>query len=234
MSSPRPSRRSLLVGGASIAAVLLTGCSPDRLRPRPRDLRTRLAAALGAQDRARADLLADPHTDLTPVPAEWLPGWIIVDVLARIMPHPRRFYAALSDDDRGVVLTGRPDGFSDVLLDAGVRVDTAAVATAVTTVFLDATRDFRAWAYRIDSFADIEWLAEPTAAQRTRRDALAETYRDRIRAPRAEGGADGWLVSAWMVQGRDLVQHRLSVASGRPMEDAATTRERELPVPFSR
>ena len=233
MNTPRRSRRSLLLGGTLVAAALLTGCSPDRLRPRAGDLRTRLAEALRPDDPARADLLADPHTDLTPVPADWLPGWVVVDVLARTVPHPRRFSAALSEGGRAVVLTDRPDRFSDVLVDAGVRIDTAAVATAVATVLLDATRDFRAYAYRIDSFADIEWRPQPTTAERARRDALAEVYGDRIRPIIAEGGRDGWRVGAWMVQGRDLVEYRLTLVSGRPAADRVSVRERDLPVPIS-
>lgn len=230
MSIPRPTRRTLLAGGALVAAAMLTGCSPDRFRPRADDLRARLIRALRTDDPADADLLADPHTDLTPVPADWLPGWVIVDVQGMTMLHPRRFYAALSDDDRAKVLTGRPDRFSTVLVDAGVRIDAAAVAATIATVYLDATRDFQAYAYRIDSFADIEWVPEPRTAERGRRDALAETYHDRIQPPRAEGGTDGWVVSAWMVQGRDLVEHELTLSPGRPVADRTVTRERDLPL----
>ena len=232
MTVPRPTRRTLLVGGALVAAGWLSGCGPGPSRP-PADLRTRLIGGLRAVSPADADLLADPHTDLTPVPAAWLPGWVIVDVLGQRALHPRRCYAALSDADRAVVLTGRPDRFADVLVDAGVGIDTAELATAVAAVFLDATRDFRAWAYRIASFADIEWLPEPTEAQRLRRDALAEAYHRRIRPIRAEGGTEGWLVGAWMVQGCDLVEHRLTLVSGHPAVDQVSVRERDLPVPSS-
>jgi hypothetical protein len=39
-----------------------------------------------------------------------------------------------------------------------VRVDSAEVAVGVGSVFLDTTRHFEAYAYRIDSVADIQWI----------------------------------------------------------------------------
>jgi hypothetical protein len=56
-----------------------------------------------------------------------------------------------------------------VLHEAGVQVDSAEVAAGVGLVFLDATRDFTARAYRIDSVADIEWLHKLTATEQATR-----------------------------------------------------------------
>lgn len=212
---------------------MLSGCPP----PRPQgDLRERLAQGLNADgDRSNARLVEDSQTTtLTLVAADWLPGWQIVDVLGRTMPHPRRFYAALSDRGRAVVLTGNGRAFSAVLLEAGVRVDSAETAGAIGAVYLDATRDFRAYAYRIDSVEDIEWLPQPTAAEATRRDTLRAAYRGQIRPLRAEGGDDRWQVVTWMVEGRTLTRHELNIVPGLPASDRITVHEQDIPVSYSR
>ena len=118
-------------------------------------------------------------------------------------------------------------------MDAGVQVDSAEVAVGVGSVFLDSTRDFKAYAYRIDSVADIEWTPKPTAAEQAARDQLLKTYRRIVKPPQAAGSGDGWQVTVWMVQGRDLVKHTLGIASGTAVSDKAETAEKGIPVPYS-
>jgi hypothetical protein len=178
-------------------------------------------------------LVENPQTTLTPVAADWLPGWQILDVLNKTPPHPQRFYVALSTDGRAEVLSGKPEAFSTVLADAGVQVNSAEVAVGVGSVFLDTTRDFKAYAYRINSVADIEWIPKPTAAEQAARDQLMKTYRSKVKPPQAAESADGWQVTVWMVQGRDLVTHELGLASGTAVSDHAETAEKDIPVPYS-
>ena len=199
----------------------------------PSSLRDRLASALQATSPTRAKLVTDPQTTLTPVAADWLPGWQILDVLNKTPPHPRRLYVALSTDGRAEVLTGKPEAFSTVLVDAGVQVASAEQAVDVGSVFLDATRDFRAYAYRIDSVADIEWIPKPTAAEQAVRDNLRKTYQSLVKPPQAAESGEGWRVTIWMVQGRDLVTHELSIATGKAVSDQTKTAERNIPVPHS-
>lgn len=232
MTSQPLNRRTVLVGGGLLAAAVLVGCTPGGSRPSG-DLRARLAEALRPTSPTTADLVQDPRTTLTPVTADWLPGWQIVDVTGQTMPHPRRFYAALSDRGRVEVLTGNGRALSSVMIDAGVRVDSAEVAASVGAVYLDATRDFRTYAYRISRVHDIEWIPRPTEAEQTRRDTLLANYRDRITPLRAEGGDEGWQVVAWMVEGRDLTEHQLALVSGLPASDRITTAERDIPVAYS-
>jgi hypothetical protein len=196
-------------------------------------LRERLVTALRATSQARAELVENPQTTLTPVAADWLPGWQILDVLNETPPHPRRFYVALSTDGRAEVLTGKPEAFSTVLVDAGVQVASAEVAIGVGSVFLDSTRDFRAYAYRIDSVADIEWIPKPTAAEQATRQDLIKTYRSKVKPLQAAESDDGWQVTVWMVQDRDLVTHKLGIASGTAVSDHAQTAEKNIPVPYS-
>jgi hypothetical protein len=247
MRSPGPIVRAVLAGGSLLMATLLTACGPSGPDPSttpsttespsvsrsPSSLRDRLALALLATSPSKAELVEDPETTLTPVAADWLQGWQILDVLNETPPHPRRFYVALSTDGRTQVLTGKPAAFSTVLHDAGVQVDSAEVAAGVGSVFLDTTRDFKAYAYRIDSVADIEWLPKLTATEEAVRDQLKETYRSKIKPAQAAESGDGWQVTVWMVQDRDLVRHELSIASGTAVSDKATTAEKDIPVPYS-
>lgn len=109
------------------------------------------------------------------------------------------------------------------------------MAGDVGTVFLDTTRDFRAYAYRVERVADIEWRPQLTATEQGERDRVVAGYGTQVRPPSAERSADGgWRVVVWMVQGHDLVRHELDVATARPLTDRPTTLVADLPVPISR
>lgn len=133
--------RSFVATGLLLAALVLTACTgggpdPTRSRTPAYDLRARLVSALRDDSPALADLAEDGRTSLTPMDPTWLPGWRIVDVVSSTPPHPRRFFAALPDDEgRAAVLTGAPERFSMLLTDAGVRVESAEVAIGVGTTF---------------------------------------------------------------------------------------------------
>ena len=131
------------------------------------------------------------------------------------------------------MLSGRPDAMSAVLTDAGVKIDSADRAAEVAGTFLDVTRDFKVFAYRVDGVDDIKWMPRPSAAEQARRDALVEDYRGRIEPPEVAESGDGWQVTVWMVQGRDLMTHDLGLASGVAVTDKAETVEKEIPVPYS-
>ena len=118
-------------------------------------------------------------------------------------------------------------------MDAGVQVDSAEVAVGVGSVFLDTTRSLQAYAYRIGSVADIDWIPKRTATQQAVRDRLIRTYRSKIKPPHAADSGDGWQVTIWMVQGRDLVLHELGIASGTAVSDRAEIVEKDIPVPYS-
>jgi len=239
--------RTLLAGATVLVAATLAACGPGAPEPSAtpstttgpsvtspsNDVRSRLASALQGSSPAYAKLVQNTQTRLTPVDATWLKGWQILDVSNNAPPHPQRFYAALSEDNRVEVLSGKPDAFSTVLIDAGVTIDTAEVAAEVGAVFLDATRDFRTFAYRIDSVEDIKWRPTLTSAEAAARDDLVKSYRGKVKPAQVADSGDGWQVSIWMVQGRDLVRHELGLASGIAVTDEAETLEKDIPVPFS-
>lgn len=231
--------RAVLAFGLLVATITLAACGGDRTNPsdppgHSGDLRARLATALRPGSPATADLVEDRQTTLTPVEADWLSGWQIVDVINSTGPHPRRFYAALSDGGPVEVLTGRQDAFSTVLVGAGAQIGSADVAASVAAVFLDSTRDFQVWAYRIERVEDIQWRPKLTPEETGARDALLATYRDQVKPPQSEGSPEGWVVTVWMVDGLDLVRHTLGIASGIAITDQVEMAAKDIPVPYSR
>ena len=242
-----PGVRALLAGAALVVTAMLTGCGPGGPEPgetpstttgpsvtsSPTDVRGRLASALQGTSPAYAKLVENPQTTLTPVTADWLSGWQILDVVNQTPPHPQRFFVALSDQGRAEVLSGKPEAMSTVLTDAGVQIDSAERAAEVAATFLDVTRDFRVFAYRVDSVDDIKWLPRPSADEQARRDALVKDYDSLVKPPQVAESGDGWQVTLWMVQGRDLVTHEVGLASGTAVTDQAETAEKDIPVPYS-
>ena len=242
-----PVGRAALAGAALLVVATLSGCGPGAPEPAetpttttgpsvtssPTDVRGRLASALQGTSPAYARLVEDQQTRLTPVEAAWLPGWQILDVLNRTPPHPQRLFVALSDQGRAEVLTGRPEAMSAVLTDAKVRIDSPERAADVAGTFLDVTRDFKTFAYRVDSVDDIQWLPKLSAAEEAARDLVVKTYRKKVEPPQVAESGDGWQVTVWMVQGRDLVTHELVLASGTAVTDQTETVERNIPVPYS-
>lgn len=239
--------RALLAGAVLVVTATLTACGPGGPDPgatpstttgpsvtsSPSDVRGRLASALQGSSPAYAKLVENTQTALTPVEADWLPGWQILDVVNQAPPHPQRFFVALSDQGRAEVLSGRPDAMSAVLTDAGVAIDSSARAAAVAATFLDVTRDFKAFGYRVDSVDDIKWLPRPSTDEQARRDALVKEYRSKVEPPQVAESGDGWQVTVWMVQGRDLVTHDLGLATATAVTDQTETVEKDIPVPYS-
>lgn len=197
------------------------------------DLRTRLAAALRDQHSVSADVVARPLTTLAPVDAPWLSGAEIVDVTNSELAHPRRFYAAIGAEGIGFVLTGRPDDFNALAATTTTQVDSAPTAQSVADTYLDSTRDFTKWSYRVAGVDDIEWLPQLTGAQQTERTEIERTYATKITKPTASRAGDDWQLTAWMVDGLRLVRHDLTLSRGGAVTDKITTAYDGLPVPDS-
>jgi hypothetical protein len=240
-------RRAVLLGGALLVAAFLSACAPDRpetsstpsataapsVTSSPDSLRNRLATALRTTSPANASLVEKPQTTLAPVTAEWLRDWQIIDVQNSAPPHPRRFYAALSSDGRAEVLSGKPEAFSAMLVGAGARVDSAEVASNIGEVFLDSTRDFRVFSYRVDRVEDIRWRPRLTSADEAARDEVLRTYRSQVKPAQTVQAGEGWQVTVWMVHGKDLVRHKVTIASDAAVTDETEKVVTDLPVPAS-
>jgi hypothetical protein len=200
------------------------------LSPKAR-LRERLIAGLRVSDSPRARLV--DKAELTVVPTDWLTGWQIVDVLNSTLAHPQRFYLALSADGSVVNLTGQPESFNRVISDARPRVVSAAVATDLAATFLDSTRDFVKYSYRIDGVDDIKWLPQLDGEAKQVRSRVEQAYGSKVTRPRADQVEGAWRFTIWMVNGNRLVRHDLQVAGGGVLSDTPQTVFEGLPVPDS-
>lgn len=196
-------------------------------------VRTRLAEALRADDPVSAGAVANPTTRLDVVTTAWLPGWQVVDVNVRSMPHPRRFFVGLSEAGQAQYLSGRTQSFDAMVTDARIRVGDGRTAVAVGSTFLDTTRTFQRYAERVEDLDRVTWRKDLGPAEQQARDDVLRTYGDQVRPPRATPDGDGWTLTAWMLDGSTLVRHDLAVAARGTVSDTATVVARDLPVPYS-
>ena len=195
-------------------------------------MRTRLTDALRTDDPLSAGAVADRSTGLGVLETDWLPGWQVVDVQVRRLPHPQRFFVGLSADGRARYLSGKPGNFAAMLADARIRVGSE-TAVALARTFLDTTRTFQRWSYRVEGVDAIEWRPDLTPAEQRVRDSVTQSYAHPIAPPRAAPAGDGWTLTAWMVDGSTLVRHDLTLASDGQTTDQVTVVARDLPVPDS-
>jgi hypothetical protein len=195
-------------------------------------MRAQLAAGLRSVSPGSARLVENAATKLRVVPAAWLPGWQVIDVTNNTLAHPQRFYVALAEGGEVQYLSGEPESFTTVVTAAQPKIASAQTAQAVSDLYLDSTRSFVTYSYRIASLDDVSWLPHPTAAETAARGRVEETYGARVTSAAPERSGSGWTLTQWMVSGRDLVRHRVTVASNGTISDVADT-VTSLPVPTS-
>ncbi len=225
-------RFSIIVMLITLAVLTSSGCGAGGTPPEGSDLRSRLARALEPTDPEAATMVRDEsRTTLTELPAEWLAGWTLIDVLHRAANHPRRMYAALSDRDTVTILTRNPQGFNSVV--QGTAGPTTDQAAEIARTYVDVTRDFSTWSYRVERIEDIEWLPEPDADQVRTRDQVIKEFAAKITPPRPAAAGDGWSVVLWTVTGTDLVRHTLVVNADGTVDATAIVVEEGIPVPAS-
>jgi len=199
------------------------------------DVRVRLFAGLAVSSPPLAQLVQTNRTTVTPVDVAWLRGWQVLDVEVSMPNHPKRFYAALSDDDTVLVLSGDPDSFAQMVRSAQVQVGDAATAIDVGNTYLDVTRAFDRYSYRIDSLSEIMWIpnidSDPALAQH--RADLEAQYGTLVQPPVAQPTETGWNMTVWMVYDRSLVRHSLEIAADGAVQDSPEVVETEIPVPWT-
>lgn len=129
-------------------------------------------------------------------------------------------------EPRTIVLTGKPDRWTQ--LTDGASVEDGAAAVAVARAWYDSTRRTSELWYRAESVDDIDWqghVDEDSVAH------LKHTYRETIRPPAVTRVDDGgWILSLWTVQQGDLVRHDLVVGDDASVLDTTETMEESMPV----
>lgn len=201
--------------------------------PQGDDMRSQLAAGLEATSPANAKLVSKESTKLTPVDTAWLTGWQVIDVESTGTPHAQRFYAGLAEDGAVQLLSGKPEGFNQMVAAAGATADSVEVATAIGQTYLDSIRDFTVWSYRIESLADVQWRPTMNAEQTQAKQDVESAWSSKVTAPAATAAGDGWQLTLWEVKGQDLVRHDLVIGADGQVQDSAVAVAEQLPVPAS-
>lgn len=196
------------------------------------DMRAQLATGLRPVSPGGARLVENAATKLRVVPASWLSGWQVIDVTNNTLAHPQRFYVALSESGEVQYLTGEPDSFTAVVTAARPTITSAQTARSVSDLYLDSTRDFAKYSYRIASLGDVVWLAHPTSDDTAARAKVEKNYRAQVTKPSPQRSGSGWKLTQWMVNGTHLVRHDITVAATGEVIDRFET-VAALPVPDS-
>lgn len=177
-----------------------------------------------------ASVITDARTRLRPVPVAALRGWRLLDVVWRGASHPARWFVAVADDGRVVVLSGHPERWAQI---DGTRVGSADEALELATARADATRDM-AKGWRLLTSADDLRLRPATGADaRQRVDEAKEQVRALVEPPRVSGEGP-WQVRLWSVTDGDLVLHEVAVAPDGAVTERTGVELAGLPVPIAR
>ncbi len=204
---------------------------PTTSSPTPRQaaaLRKRLVASLQAAGSYQVNLVETGV--LTVVPAGWLPGWQIIDVLCAT-PHPRRFYLGLSDDGTVVSLSGQPESFHRMVTAANPHIGSAKAASELAADYLDTNRSFQKYSYRIDGIDDIECRTKLNADEARVRRHVEQTYGRTIVPPQPRRSGAGWRLTVWMVYDNQLIRHDLEVAPHGVVVDRSERVFEGMPTP---
>lgn len=191
-----------------------------------------IAAGLDERNPGIAMMIRSSHTRATPVAAEALGPWQVVDVTHNGTAHPQRWFVGHEPTTgETCVLSGHPEHWARVT--EGAQVRDAAQAAELAGVHSDATRDMGRGYAPLGSVDDIRWLPHPTDAQRERISALTAGVGEDIAVPTATG--DGpWEVRLWTVTDGDLVRHDVVVGTDGSVSDRPVVVEADLPVPQAR
>jgi hypothetical protein len=231
----RPAMLVLAIGLMPLAACAApdgptstTSSTPHTTTAGDPDMKDQMATTLEDTSPTIADALRADTTQVMPVGAAALADWQVVDVLPRGGGHPQRWFMAVKDEGREVVvLSGFPQRWAQII--EGASVTSAAQAEELAGVYADATRDMRTGYSRIDSVDGIRFLPSPSEEEATRIETLRREH-DEVAAASASG--DGpWTVRLWTVTDGDLVRHDVEVATDGAITDTIEVVEEDLPVP---
>ncbi|MCL1918081.1 MAG: hypothetical protein FWG14_07165 [Peptococcaceae bacterium] len=218
--------------GVALLILMFGGCSLiTGMTQKDADVRKNLADGLAEMRPDEAEWVRSSDATLTLVEATWLHGWQVFDVYVFLAPHPQRFYAALSDDGTALVLSGSSDSFLQMIRSAQIVVDNASAAADIGTLYLDVTRDFYRWSYRIDSLSDIQWVLTPDREQQ--RIEIEAQYGALVQPPAPEPSDSGWSITVWMVYDLSLIRHHLLISADGAVQDTPDVVETDMPVPES-
>lgn len=188
-----------------------------------------LTIAAAADDPLLASVATDKATTITPIPLSALPAWRLLDVLWHGPAHPVRWIVAV-DDDRAIVITGHPERWEALTVDA--EVTTAEQAIELACVRTDAVRDMAKGYRRLSRAADISFRLPPTHEARSVLE-MARTALAEVVTPPSATGHGPWTVTLWTLTDGALVRHEVVVARDGSTTETTLVAAEDLPVPLT-
>lgn len=221
MRDHRSMKTRLAATGVALALGLALGACSSKEETMTDTIREGLP-----DDSVVAQVIDEQPTEVRETSLPAVTSWRIVEVRATgERPFTSVVAYPTSGDPRTVVLTGNPDAWAQVT--DGASVEDEETALQVARVWYDSTRNATELWYRAESVDDVDWQPVIDQDEVTR---LKNEYATKITAPTATRDGDGWTVTLWSVQQRDLVRHDLRIGADASVSDDATTLERAMPV----
>lgn len=194
----------------------------------------RILATLREANPGLADAADHPDTELTRVPAPFLPaGWALARLVRFLPTRPLVLHVMAGPDGAGGLLTGDPDTFNRLVREAGVRIGDAATALALARTYVEATRVQNRRYQVISALVDLPWRPGLEPDEVARRDAALRILGADV-APKARTSPDGVFVADLVVvSGMDLVRALLAVESDGTVAVAHQPIEADLPFTYT-
>lgn len=177
-------------------AVAATTVTSTTVGEQPASVPPREDLAAAAPDDVDDELLLDPETEITVVPADFLSDWVLLRVYEYRSAHGRLVHLAYGDGQAWTVT--QPEDFDAMVEADGTGVADAAVAEQLVRTRLEVTRPSGGFARVVESVDDLELPGGLDADEEADRDeAFAEL--DGVVAPPAVDEAEtGWTVTLYV------------------------------------
>lgn len=186
-------------------------------------MQERTVEAFQGSDPEVASLADSNETRPRPISTPFTNRWYVIQLEAT---HRLEVVAVTRDGEpRGVVLSGRPENWPEVV--EGVSVTDKDTAMQVADAYSAAFRPTSGGAKVLSSVEDIDL---PSGASE-RAEAIQREYGDQIANRDVTPVEGGWSTQRWSVEDRDLIRHDLTIADDGTVEDERVVVESDLPVP---
>lgn len=187
-------------------------------------------ALLAANDEQGAAMVANPTSEVTVYPTQFLQRYRIYRVLYYSPYKPILLYLGFAPDMPVYYLAGNPLAYHELAQADQVDLTTLELAINYITVFLEVTRNMYELVYQVDSIDEIRFLRKPSPAQIKAKEALTEKYRAILTAPVGEVTEDGYTITTHVMRQQELERHTFKVRRNGEMESQITMIEQGMPV----
>ena len=187
-----------------------------------------LRSALFDVDKASAELLNDPNTEVKELPTSFLETHQILHILWRRVVSPIMFYVGFASPKSIFFLTGDPEAYIKMSRADKVSLESPEQALEYFSTFLEVTRPMTRLFYLVRSVDEIMWRKSLNETEATRMKSIREKYQNTI-PPHVKMIGHRYQVTCHAVQGTELIEfHSLITASGM-IELESKILEKKLP-----